>query len=110
MRPFDGTRHDSTSKTLISDARRVVDVEERVVGREADPVRHLELCPVDDQLEVSAARRDAKHALPAETAFPRVAEAGEAPVPRVREVDRAVEGDEHVVRRVELLAPRTPGR
>src|SRR6266511_4355192 len=82
--------------------RRVVDVQERLVRREAEPVRLLEV--VDEELRVAAAGPDPIHALEAELAVALDAEHRHAPVPRVAEVDRAVVRDDHVVRAVQLLA------
>src|SRR5262249_20641925 len=72
--------------------RRVVDVEQRLVRREAEAVRHVELVLRDDELELvlPPTRGNAEHALPAELAVALDAEAGKAPVPRVGEVDRPV--------------------
>ena len=52
-------------------ARRVVDVEERLAGREAEAVRHLVLVLADDELQLvlAAARRDHEDALPPELAL-----------------------------------------
>ena len=87
--------------------RRVVDVEQRLVRREAEPVRHVELVSVDDRARgrpgrrrAGSGRRPASRA-PGSRSMP---EAGEAPVPRIGEVDRAVRADADVVRAVELLA------
>ena len=84
--------------------RGVVDVEQRLVGREAEAVRLLVLVLFDDELRVAAAGRDPEDALPAEVALALDAEHGHAPVPRVGEPDRAVRLDDHVVRAVQLLA------
>ena len=83
--------------------RRVVDVEQRLVRREAEPVGHLELVLADDQLELTAGR-DHVHALEAELALALDAEHRHPPVPRVAEVDRPVRAGDHVVGAVELLA------
>ena len=86
--------------------RRVVDVEERLVRGEAQPVRHLVLVLPDDELQLvlAAAGRDHEDALPAELPLALDPEAGEAPVPRVGEVDRPVRADGDVVRAVQVLA------
>ena len=87
-------------------ARGVVDVQQLLVGREAEPVRHLELVLGDGEVELvlAAARGDPEDALPAELARALDAEAGEAAVPRVGEVDRPVGADGDVVRAVQVLA------
>ena len=82
--------------------RRVVDVEERFAGREAEAVRLVEV--VDEELWVAAARRDPVDALEGELLLTLDAEAGHPPVGRVAEVDRAVGVDDDVVRAVQLLA------
>ena len=86
--------------------RRVVDVDERLVRREADAVRHLELVLVDHELDVvrAAAGRDPEDALPAQLALALDAEPGKAPVPRVGEVDRPVGAHADVVGAVQVLA------
>src|SRR5262245_8509655 len=70
--------------------RCVVDVEERLIGREAEPVRHVELVLVDDELELvlPSTGRNPEDALPAELALPLDPEAGKAAVPGIGEVDR----------------------
>ena len=80
----------------------VVDVEQRLVGREAEAVRLREV--VDEQLEVAAAGGQAVDALEVELLLALEAEAGHAAVGRVGEDDRAVARDDHVVRAVQLLA------
>src|SRR5580765_7453202 len=84
--------------------RRVVDVEQRLVGREAEPVRLLVLVLLDDQFRITAAGRDAEDALPAEHPLALEPEDGHTPVPGVGEPDRPVRLDAHVVRAVQLLA------
>ena len=80
----------------------VVDVEQRLVGREAEPVRLYEV--VDEQLQLAAARRDAVDALEVEILLALDAEAGHPAVGRIAEVDRAARVDHDVVRAVQLLA------
>src|SRR6476659_8924923 len=84
--------------------RRFVDVEQRLVGREAEPVRLLVLVLLDDQLRVAAAWRDAEDALPAEHSLALEPEDGHAPVPGVGEPERPVGLHADVVRAVQLLA------
>src|SRR6266851_7867732 len=83
-------------------ARRVVDVEQRLVGREAKPVRLLEI--VDEQLDVAATGGEPVDALEVEILLALEPEARHAPVRRVGEDDRAVPRDEHIVRAVQILA------
>ena len=83
-------------------ARGVVDVEQLLAGREAEPVRLLEV--VDEELQVAAAGRNPVDALEAELALALDAEDRHAPVPRVAEVDRTVVCDDHIVGAVQLLA------
>src|SRR4051812_16833483 len=80
----------------------VVDVEERLVHREAEAVRLREV--VDEKLQVAAAGGDSVDALEVEILLALEPEAGHTPVGRVGEDDRAVAGDDHVVRAVQLLA------
>ena len=82
--------------------RRVVDVEQRLVRREAEPVRLLEV--VDEQLEVAPACRQPVDALKVEILLALEPEARHAPVRRVGEDDRPVARDDHVVGAVQLLA------
>jgi hypothetical protein len=92
-------------------ARRVVDVHERLVGREAESVRHVELVLRDGEVELvlTASRRDPEDALPAELPLALDPEAGKPAVPRVGEVDRAVRADADVVRAVQVLALEVEG-
>src|ERR1700730_877268 len=83
-------------------ARRVVDVEQRFVGRETQTVRLLEI--VDEQLRIAAARGGPVDALEPELTLALDAEDGHASVPRIAEVDRTVVRDDHVVRAVQLFA------
>src|SRR5262245_41962667 len=87
-------------------ARRVDAVEQRIVGREAEPVRQDELVLVDDELELvlTASGGNPEDALPAELALPLDAETGEAAVPGIGEVDRPRRVDADVVRAVQVLA------
>src|SRR5712691_1190519 len=62
-------------------ARRVVDVEQRLVGREAKPVRLLEI--VDEQLDVAATGGEPVDALKVEILLALEPEARHAPVRRV---------------------------
>ena len=80
----------------------VVDVEQRLVRREAQPVRLLEV--VDEQLDLAAARREPVDALEVEVLLALEPEARHAPVGRVGEDDRPVARDDDVVRAVQLLA------
>src|SRR5262249_47098319 len=80
----------------------VVDVEQRLVGREAESVRLSEV--VDEQRQLAAARRDPVHALEVKLLFPLDPETRHASVRRVAEVDRPARVHDHVVRAVELLA------
>ena len=83
---------------------RVVDVQLRLVRREAKAVRLGEI--VDQELQVSAARRQAVDALEVEFLVAFEAEAGHPPVRRIGEDDRTVGGDDDVVRAVQLaVAP-----
>src|SRR4051812_9737507 len=81
---------------------RVVDVEDALVGGEAQPVGLAEV--VVEQLRLAAAGREPVEALEGEVLLALDAEPGHAPVRRVREVDRAVAFDDDVVGAVELLA------
>ena len=101
-REFEIVPSSATSKTRMCARVGVVDVEQRLVGREAQPVGLVEV--VDEQLRVAAARRDAVDALEVEVLLALDAEAGHAPVGRVGEVDRAVALDHDVVGAVELPA------
>src|SRR2546428_11783632 len=56
--------------------RRIVDVEERLVGREAQPVRLAEV--IDEELRVAASRRNPVDASEVELALSLAAEAGQA--------------------------------
>ena len=64
-------------------------------GREAQPVRHVELVLGDGEVELvlASAGRNSEDALPAEVARALDAEAGETPVPGIGEVDRPVRAD-----------------
>ena len=68
MRPFESEPSAFDVEDLDVSPRRVVDVQERLVRREAEAVRHLELVLVDDELDVvrAAAGRDPEDALQAE--------------------------------------------
>src|ERR1044071_3574846 len=88
---------------LDEGARRVVDVEQRLVRREAEAVRLLVLVLLDDELRIAPTGRNPEDALPAELPLALEAEDGHAPVPRVGETDRAVGLDPDVVRAVQLL-------
>src|SRR5256886_1366872 len=89
-------------------ARRVVDVQQRLVGREAKPVRLLEV--VHEELRLAAAAGlEPVDALETKLALSLDAEDRHAAVPRVAEVDRAVLRHDHVVRTVQLR-PLVVGR
>src|SRR5947207_13001971 len=72
--------------------RRVVDVEELLVGREAEAVRLVELALLDDELELAAVRRHPED--PAEAELVAVALAADPVVPAsvvgIGEVDASV--------------------
>src|SRR6266513_677976 len=88
--------------------RRVVDVQQRLVGREAKPVRLIKV--VHEELRLAAAAGlEPVDALETELPLSLDAEDGHAAVPRVAEVDRAVVRHDHVVRAVQLL-PLVVGR
>ena len=86
----------------------VVDVEPALVGREAQPVRLVELAPVDGEVEL-AVRRHAEHPLPPELARALDAVVRHPSEPRVGEVDGAVGAHADVVGAVELLALEVGG-
>src|SRR6188472_411554 len=86
----------------------VVDVEQRLVGREAQAVGLDEV--VDRQLQVAAARRDAVDALEIQVLLALDPEARHATVRRVGEVDRPVALDDDVVGAVELPAVVVAGQ
>ena len=81
----------------------VVDVEQLLVGREAQAVRLLEPAAVDEKLRRAAAGRHAVDALEAELARTLDAVDRHAAVPGVGEIDRAVGAHADIVRRIELL-------
>ena len=87
----------------------VVHIELALVGREAEPVRLVELALVDGEVEL-AVRRHAEDALPAELARTFDAVVRHPPEPRIGEVDGAVGAHAHVVRAVELLALEVRGQ
>src|SRR6266480_4180328 len=88
--------------------RRVVDVQQRLVGREAESVRLFEV--VHEELRLAAAAGlEPVDALETKLAVSFDAEDRHAAVPRVAEVDRAVVRHDHVVRTVQLL-PLVVGR
>src|SRR5690606_20763943 len=89
----------------------VVDIEEALVRREAEPIGLGEGVALHQQLRLAAGlpRRNAKDALPAQLARPLDPEAGHAPVPGVGEIDRAVGAHAEVVGAVELLALEVGG-
>ena len=92
------------SKTADVGVHRVIDVQLRLVRREAEAVRLGEI--VDQELQVSAARRQAVDALEVEFLLAFEAEAGHPPVRRIGEDNRTVGGDDDVVRAVQLaIAP-----
>src|SRR4051795_8901051 len=80
---------------------RVIDVEQALVGREAEPVRLSEV--VDEELELASASGQAVDALEVEILLALESEARHPAVRRVCEDDRAVARDDHVVRAVQLL-------
>ena len=81
----------------------VVDVQQRLVGREAEAVGLVEGVLVNAELRGAVGTgRYPEHALPAQLAGPLHAEARHAAVPRVGEVDRAVGPDNHIVGAVQL--------
>ena len=83
-------------------ARRVVDVQQRFVGREAEAVRLFEV--VDQKLRIAALGRNPVDALEVELSLALDAEDRHPSVPGVAEVDRTVVCNDHVVRAVQLLA------
>ena len=89
-----------------SDVRvhRVVDVQLRFVGREAEAVRLGEV--VDQELQVATIGRKAVHALEVELLLTLEPEPSHSSVRRIGEDDRAVDCHDHVIRAVQFtLAP-----
>ena len=82
-------------------ARGVVDVEDALVRREAEPVRLVEVVGLAVEFAVG---RDAENPLEAQLPLALQAEDRHAAVPRVGEVDRAVGLHHHVIGAVQLLA------
>ncbi|MGY2934830.1 putative ferredoxin-like protein [Bradyrhizobium sp. GM6.1] len=87
----------------------VVDIEQFLVGREAQPIRLVEQIAIHDQLRLGAGH-DAIDAL--ETELPRPLDAIDrhAAIPGVREIDRAGGVHADVVGAVELLSPKVRGQ
>src|SRR5437016_4758922 len=76
-------------------AWRVVDVQQRLVRRKAQPIRLLEV--VDEELRISAFRCDSVDTLEVEVLFALDPEARHPPVGRIAEVDRTVRLDDDIV-------------
>src|SRR6266540_719006 len=80
----------------------IVDVEQRLVRREAKAVGLDEIA--GEQLQLTPARRNPVHALKVQVLIALDPEPGHAPVRRIAEVDRPGRVDDDVVRAVQLLA------
>jgi hypothetical protein len=89
---------------------RVIDVEERLVGGEAHPIRLVELVAFDQQPWFPTRGGKAIDPLPSERPFPLEAEYRHPAVPRVAEVDGTVGVDADIVGAVELAPLEVGGQ
>ena len=84
--------------------RAVVDVEQLLIGREAEAVRLLKQLAIDDELQIAAVGRHAIDALETKLPRPLDPENRRASIIGIGEIDRAIRTHADVVRAVELLA------